>query len=268
LYSNLVSIVMPVYNGADFIEDAVRSVQKQTIQNWELLIADDFSSDDSLKISVAFQKSDPRIRVITTLGRSGPAAARNRAIQRASGRWIAFLDCDDIWHPEKLAATLSFMSQKKLALAFTAYNRKSGSGLESIFVPNSVTMSSLLKTNFIATSTVVIDRGYVPNFAMNESVGYDDYFAWLEILRRGLSAAGLNRELTTYRKSRGSVSSDKLRSARSVFVMMWKDLQLSTPEVIWYFSNYSLRGAVKHFKIFRPLRYLVALAVKKRRKYF
>lgn len=263
---DLVSIVMPVYNGEDFIEDAVRSVQNQTVSNWELLISDDCSSDDSLEIATAFERTDPRIRVIKTGSRSGPAAARNRAIRLSAGRWIAFLDCDDAWHPEKLASTLRFMARKNLALAFTAYNRKSSSGVEPIFVPRSVTLSALLKTNFIATSTVILDRRHVPKFAMNESVGYDDYFAWLEIFRRGLPAAGLNRELTTYRKSQASVSSDKLRSARAVLRMMWRDLQLSPPEVIWYFLNYSLRGAIKHLKVFRWVRYLLAIPARKARK--
>ena len=251
--SHRVSIVMPVFNGADFIREAILSVQAQTTSNWELIIADDLSSDDSVAIARAFAESDNRIHVISASHRNGPAAARNRAIQFAAGRWIAFLDCDDTWHPEKLTSTLTFMRKRNLALAYTAYIRLSGSKTEFIAVPSSASLSSLLKTNFIATSTVVIDRNFVPNVVMNELVGYDDYFAWLEILRAALPVGGLDQALTTYRKSRGSVSNNKLLSARAVLLMMWRDLRLSPVEVVWYFSNYAVRGALKHFEIFRGL---------------
>jgi teichuronic acid biosynthesis glycosyltransferase TuaG len=242
----LVSVVMPVHNGEQYLADAIQSVLGQTFVSWELLVSDDGSSDDSVSITRAFCRRDSRISLVTGATRGGPARARNRAIDVARGRWIAFLDCDDVWQPDKLSATLEFAQLNRLALAYTAYTRVSVKGSVLIQVLSTATYRKLLKSNHIATSTVLVDRELVPDLRMNEAFQPDDYIAWLGILKQGLAVGGLQRATTQYRKSRGSHSNNKVKAARRVFRLYRKQQMLSWPETLWYFGNYAVRGALKH----------------------
>ena len=242
----LVSVVMPVHNGEQYLAEAIQSVLGQTFVSWELLVSDDGSSDDSVSITRAFCRRDSRISLVTGATRGGPARARNRALDVARGRWIAFLDSDDVWQPDKLSATLEFAQLNRLALAYTAYTRLSARGSVLIQVPQTVTYRTLLKSNHITTSTVLVNRELVPDLRMKELFGFDDYIAWLGILSKGLPAGGLRIPLTRYRKHGGSFSSNKLQAARRVFRVYRKQQMLSWPETLWYFGNYAVRGALKH----------------------
>jgi teichuronic acid biosynthesis glycosyltransferase TuaG len=243
---NIVSVIMPVYNGANHIHDAIESVINQTYASWELLISDDVSTDESLGIALSYAELDPRIVVLSGLVRGGPAVARNRAIDEANGGWLAFLDSDDTWHPEKLSQTLEFAQTNELALAYTDYTRLAGSRSVVVRAPRAVTYRKLLHSNVVATSTVLVDRHLVPWLRMNEEHQPDDFIAWLEILREGLRAGGLSIPLTNYRKSAESHSGNKRRAALRVLRVLRYTQRLSWPEIIWYFLNYAIRGAFKH----------------------
>ena len=126
---SLVSIISPAYNAAAFIEQAVKSVQAQDYQNWEMLITDDCSNDNTREIVAALNKIDPRVKLIKQPKNGGPAAARNASVLAATGRYVAFLDSDDWWLPEKLGRQLEFMQRHNAALSYTSYRRVDRDGL-------------------------------------------------------------------------------------------------------------------------------------------
>lgn len=247
----LVSIIMPAYNSEAHITEAITSVLEQTYSQWELIISDDHSSDSTRAIAETFAEADNRILVITSDARSGPARARNRAISLAKGRWLAFLDSDDYWEPDKLRATIEFAQKSDGTLTFTGYrkltepSKKIGNPFP---VSSSVTYFDLLKSNQITTSTVVIDRDRYPNFAMREDVFFDDYVAWLAILKDGHTAMSLPAPLTVYRTGRTSFSSNKVRAAKNVMKIYREVEGLNFPLRCWYFANYALRGILKTFR--------------------
>jgi teichuronic acid biosynthesis glycosyltransferase TuaG len=249
--ADLVSVIMPAHNSEAVIREAVESVRGQSYSHWELIISNDCSSDGTLAIIEALAATDKRILLVNSERQMGPAHARNSAITLASGRWLAFLDSDDYWRPDKLRETIDFARQFHSVLTFTSYqkliepSKKLGS---VISVPTSVGYPDLLKSNEIATSTVVIDLEKCPDFKFREDVFFDDYAAWLNILKGGHRAMSLSAPLTVYRTGRKSFSSNKLRAARNVMKILKDVEKLSAPRRYWFFANYAVRGLLKFFQ--------------------
>ena len=244
MHDNLVSIVVPAYKAASFIERTIDSVLSQTYSDWEMLIADDCSPDDTRAVVAARAQRDPRIRLIALARNGGPAAARNAALAQARGRWIAFLDSDDMWLPDKLRRSLAHAKAHRAALVFTGFRRVShdeGRTGGYIGVPRTLTYRQLLGNTAIATSTVVIDRAITGDVRM-ESVYYDDFVCWLSILKRGHTAFGLDEDLMRYRVVAQSVSRNKGRSAREVWKIYRRVERLGVAAAAWYFWRYALTG--------------------------
>lgn len=245
----LVSVIMPAYNAERFISQAIESVRSQTYKNWELIVCDDQSSDRTRSIIAEFVRFDPRISQVQSVRNAGPGHARNLAIAEGRGRWLAFLDSDDVWDREKLRNTLAHAERCGSALTFTAYQRISEDGSRAgrtIRVPSSVTYRQLLRTNVIATSTVLIDRFKISNFQMVERVFFDDFIAWLQITKEGHKTAGLSAVLTKYRTRKKSFSSNKIRSARKVIWIYRNTESLNTIQTAWYLLHYTTHGILKH----------------------
>ncbi|MEO1960227.1 MAG: glycosyltransferase family 2 protein, partial [Paracoccus sp. (in: a-proteobacteria)] len=212
---DLVSIITPACKAQAIVGQTIGSVIAQTSLNGELLVADDLSPDNTAAVVAEAARSDSRVKLIQCEVNGGPAAARNAALDQAKGRWIAFLDSDDLWLPEKLTSTLAFAKVHKSALSFTGFRRMSmDSGVVGRFVPvpKKMTYRKLLGNTAIATSTVLIDRVIVDGLRMRP-VFYDDFVCWLEILKRGHEAHGLNEDLMRYRVVPNSFSRNKRRSA-------------------------------------------------------
>lgn len=246
----LVSIICPAYNAARWITATVRSVQAQTHTQWELLVSDDCSTDDTRAIVAQLASEDDRIRLIGLTRNSGPAEARNAALAVARGRWIAFLDSDDLWLPEKLARSLHHARHQGAALVYTAYRRINAEATVTghlIHVPASITYRQLLGHTAIATSTVLLDRQKTGEIRM-QRVYYDDFVCWLGLLRQGLKASGLDEDLMRYRVVGGSVSRHKGRSAAKVWDIYRRTLGLGRPAATWHFLNYAARALLKYRK--------------------
>lgn len=246
--ANLVSIITPAYCASDYISETIESVLRQTYTNWELIIVDDKSNDDTLKVARAYGERDARILVIESLINGGPAAARNIGLSNSRGDWVAFLDSDDLWHPEKLNKTLSFALARSSAFTYTAYRRMSNDGLEIggiVNVPKSLTYKQLLGNTAIATSTVLINRRIVGSFEMKKTY-YDDFVCWLSILKRGYVAYGLDEPLMQYRKTKNSISRNKIKSALKVWSTYRVDLKLNMWESARSFFGYALNALVKY----------------------
>lgn len=222
----LVSIITPFYKAEQVIRKTIASVQAQTYPNWELLLIDDCSPDDSANIVRQLQTEDPRIRYHRLKENSGAAVARNMALEMARGEYLAFLDSDDLWHPNKLSLQLQFMGENKCAFCFTRIefiDCKGNRVKESRPIPELVDYDLLLRQTVIATSTVMIDRRQIPPFHMPHRRSGQDYATWLLLLRHTDYAYGLNECLTSYRLSDNSLSSNKLSSVRQVFDIQTQD---------------------------------------------
>lgn len=247
---SLVSIITPAYRAAPFLAETIQSVQGQTYADFEMLIVDDCSPDDTAQVVGRFAAADPRIRLLRQPVNQGPAAARNRALAEARGRWIAFLDSDDLWLPEKLDRQLAFHRAMDATLSYTAYRRISADGLRvgrPIRVPDRLDYRRLLGNTGIATSTVLIDRTKTGPFFMKRTY-YDDFACWLELLRRGGTAVGLQEDLMRYRVVGGSVSRNKARSARQVWRTYREVEGLGLLRSAWSFANYASRGLLKYWR--------------------
>ncbi|WP_128926870.1 glycosyltransferase family 2 protein [Bradyrhizobium guangxiense] len=243
----LVSIITPSWNVERFIEETVASVQAQTFGDWELLIADDCSTDRTPAIVAEIGARDPRVKLIRMPKNGGPALARQAAIDKAEGRYLAFLDSDDLWLPTKLEHQLAFARDKRAALSYTAFRRIDEANTMAgrlIEVPAELSYDQLLKNTSIATLTALVDREISGPVAMTNE-GYDDFCLWLSILRRGHIAHGLNEDLARYRVRGSSVSSRPVRSAKWVWNIYRNIEQLPLLKSAWCFGHWGARAWLK-----------------------
>lgn len=216
----LVSIVTPVYKAERFIEQTIQSVQAQTYGQWELLLVDDCSPDQSSAIIGRLAKDDHRIRHIQLAQNGGAAVARNEGIKRAQGEYLAFLDADDLWTADKLERQLAFMADRQADFVFASIQPVDESGQPQkapIPVPAKADYHYLLGHTVIATSTVLLRRSAVGTFSMPLLRGGQDYATWLMLLRKVGCAYGQNECLTKYRVCSDSLSSNKLSSVKQVY---------------------------------------------------
>ena len=244
--NNLVSIITPSFNSGRFIQECIDSVLSQTYDNWELLIVDDYSTDNSLQIIKKY--NDKRIQLIELDGNVGAAEARNVAIRQAKGKYIAFLDSDDLWEPQKLEKQISFMEKEDIAFSFSTYQPMSEDGSKRysiIHAPKTVTYSSYLKNTIIGCLTVVIDREKTGDFEMPNIRSSHDMALWLLIMRRGFDAYGLDENLARYRIVSASNTASKWRAAKDVWKVYREVEKLSFFYSSWCFLNYAFNALVK-----------------------
>lgn len=244
----LVSIITPAYKAGAFIAETIHSVQKQNYRHWEMLIVDDCSPDNTCDVVEAKMASDPRIRLLRHTDNGGPAKARNTALAQARGRYIAFLDSDDLWLPQKLERQLKFMCEQKAVISFTCFRRISADGSKQgrlVAIPKRLTYGQLLRNTAIATSTAIVDRDLSGPFAMKLTY-YDDFTLWLDLLKRGFVAHGLREDLMRYRVLGKSVSRNKGKSARMVWNTYRQVEGLGVVFASWCFVNYAFRAFLKY----------------------
>jgi len=206
---SIVSVVMPAYNCEKFIEQAVRSVLSQTFTDWELIVVDDCSDDETANIVKGF--ADFRVRIIENNENLGGAASRNLAIRLARGRYIAFLDADDTWERDKLQTQLSFMQSQNVAFCFSGYKviYEGSPRVDMIKVPEKVGFTQLLKHNYIGCLTAVYDTWPYGKIYMPLVKKRQDFALWLEILKKCDFAYSVPDALGSYRVRPGTLSSSK-----------------------------------------------------------
>lgn len=247
----VVSIIMPCHNGASYIVDAIKSVQNQTFDDWELLVIDDHSSDDSLQILRNFAKEDNRIRLFENTKSTGlPSTPRNLGIQNAKGRFIAFLDCDDEWLPLKLEKQLLLFDDEKCAVGFSYYIKmnKNGNNCSKIITsPKIVTYKQLLNGDCIGNLTGIYDSQKVGKVYQKE-IHAEDYLMWLEILRKGFVAKNTSTLEAKYRVSFKSTSGNKFKSAMWNWHIYKNELSLPFMESLYHFLIYIVKGLIKFLK--------------------
>ncbi len=239
---------MPVHDAGPFLDSAIDSLRSQTLTEWELLAVDDGSGDDSPSILARAAMRDPRIRLLSTGGKRGPAAARNVAMAAARGRYLAFLDADDLWHPDKLSRQTQAMARTGVPLSCTAYLRRNiATGREVVVgVPLRATRADLLKTNTIACSTAMIDAAQFGQRRMQPLRRSEDFAFWLDLLTATPAALGLPEVLAIYRQHARSLSARKRHAAADTWTLYRRALQMPLADALWYFSHYALRGTLRH----------------------
>lgn len=243
---DLVSIVIPVYNSEKFLKDTIKTVEEQTYTNWELIFVDDCSKDNSVKIIQNEGEKNPKVKLIELEQNSGAAIARNAGINAAKGRYIAFLDADDLWNKEKIEKQVKFMKKNNYAFSFTGYEfaNENGKGNGKIVkVPEKINYKQALKNTTISTITVMFDMNelskediYMPN------VKSEDTATWWRILKSGYIAYGLNENLSYYRRSNGTLSANKLEAIKRIWNLYRKVEKLNLFYSIYNFCFYAINA--------------------------
>lgn len=241
----LVSIITPVYKAEKFIRETIQSVQEQTYENWEMILVNDVSPDKSVDIINEEATRDSRIRLLHLEENSGAAIARNTAINAAKGKFIAFLDSDDYWHPEKLERQIQYMIERDLPFSFTAYEIMTEDGTKTgkiVRVPEQIDYEGLLRNTIIGCLTVVLDKEKIGKIEMVNIRTRQDLVLWLDILKRGHIAYGLNEVLAYYRKVEGSISSNKFKTAQRNWKVYREIEGLSLLKSVFVFLSYAYHG--------------------------
>ena len=244
-----VSVVMPAYNSAAWLRAAVASVAAQTFQDWELVIVDDGSSDATPELARELAAGDARIRALFEPANKGAGAARNAGIAAAHGRYLAFLDSDDVWSPDKLRRQLHFMREGDRAFTFTRYRKVDAQGRRlggTIKMPDRVAYTDVLKHCCMSTPTVMLDRDRLKDIRMPELSHGEDHVLWLSMLEQTPHAHCLQEELTQVLVRPDSLSGDKLHKARMQWGVYRRTLGLPFFAALWYWLHYAFHGALKY----------------------
>lgn len=245
----LISIITPAFNAEKYIEDTIESVLAQTYQNWEMLIVDDCSVDNTVQMVEKYCAMDLRIKLIRHSKNQGVAATRNTALAQAKGAYIAFLDSDDMWLPMKLETQYSYMEKNDFAITYTAYQKYVSETNEKgkiIIVPAEMTQKTVLYNTAIACLTVMINREQVGDFQMPLLNHSEDQCTWRTILLRGYTAHGLNENLALYRISSNSMTAKKCSAAKRQWMVYRKYYDFSVVKSCVYFISYALHAVIKH----------------------
>ncbi|RTQ93161.1 glycosyltransferase family 2 protein [Lysinibacillus telephonicus] len=245
----LVSIITPTYNASKFINETVQSVWNQTYQNFEHIIVDDCSRDNTWDILEGLEKENSRIKLLRMDKNSGAALARNKAIQLSKGKYIAFLDSDDLWEPRKLELQVQFMQNHNIAFSFTNYKMIDESGQDlyrEVKCPKVINYRDLLKNTTIGCLTVMLDKDKIGKITM-PNLQPEDTALWLRILKKGHSAYCLQETLASYRLVSNSVSSNKWKVAKRMWKVYRTSEKLNIFSSFCYFFNYAWNAVRKHY---------------------
>ena len=243
------SIVLPVYNSAQYLNQAITSVLQQTMPDFELLAIDDCSTDDSLQHLHQWAAHDKRIQVITNAQNMGVADVRNKGIQLAKGRYIAFLDSDDSWQPDKLGQQLDWMAQYDCDFCCTAYDMVDEQGKfikTRMLNKQQIKLADLLKENYICCSSVMLRSEIAKANAMDGHYAHEDYVYWLKLLQNGAKGCVLDKCLTKYRVLQTSRSANKGRAAQGRWEVYRRYLGYGVLKSGWYFLHYAVNGVRKY----------------------
>ena len=245
-----VSIITPTYNSANYIIDTIVSVQRQSYQNWEMLIVDDFSSDETCEIVVDMRKKDSRIRLMQKKENGGAAMARNMALENATGRFIAYLDADDLWYPEKLRMQVSFMLENGYGFTCTSYEVISDIGTtlnKYVHMLPKLDYMGYLCNNLLQTVGIMADITIVDKqcLVMPLILRRQDAATWLQVLKSDVCCYGLDIILAQYRRTKNSLSSNKFKAVRGIWAL-YRDIEkLSFPLSCYCFIRYAFLAVWK-----------------------
>lgn len=249
-----VSIITPSWNSEKYIEKTIESVQNQTYSNWEMIIVDDCSTDKTVEIVEEISKIDSRIKLLRQSTNAGAAKARNRSLSESSGRYVAYLDADDIWKPTKLEKQIDFMKAQNCGFSCASYEVIDDEGnalnkevhmLPSVDYVGFLT-NNLLQTVGIMVDTSIIDKKYL---VMPDIRRRQDAATWLQVLKAGYKCYGIDEVLAEYRRAENSLSSNKVKAVKGVW-SLYRDIEkLSLPFSCYCFVRYAVMAVWKRIYI-------------------
>lgn len=249
-----VSIITPSFNSEKYITKTIESVQKQTYQNWEMIIVDDCSTDRTCDIVEEFAKFDSRVKLIRQRKNGGAGRARTYALQKSTGRFIAYLDADDIWKPEKLEKQVEFMNQYNYGFSCVSYEVISDDGTslnKYVYMLPKVNYVGFLTNNLLQTVGIMVDTDIVDKkyLIMPDIRRRQDAATWLQILKAGYKCYGMDEVLAEYRRTENSLSSNKIKAVKGVWQLYRRIEKLSFPFSCYCFVRYAVLAIWKRIYI-------------------
>ena len=247
--NGLVSIITPSYNSAKHIAETIQSVQNQSYTNWEMIIVDDCSSDNTEEIVKKIQQSDTRVHFLKLDKNSGSGIARNKGIEQATGDYMTFIDSDDIWFPDFIKNSIEAIQTSKTPFVFSSYKR-SNEELEFIYsdfiVPQKVTYTDILKSNSISCLTAFLDikilgKKYMPKIRKRQDMGL-----WLQYLKEIPCAYGIQQTQAIYRIRENSLSRNKLNLLKYQWEFYRDVEKLNIFQSLYYMLHWMYRGFMKY----------------------
>ncbi|WP_027375754.1 glycosyltransferase family 2 protein [Kaistella palustris] len=246
-----VSIITPVYNSARFLQETANSVLSQTFSDWEWLVTDDGSTDNSAAILTNL--NDHRIKITCSDQNGGAGRARNISLEKASGRYITFLDADDYWEPTFLEEMISFMIKEKAELAYSNYARcdeNLNPEIADFKADKEVTFYNLLKTCRLSLLSSMYDSERVGKVYFPAGSKREDHVMWLNLLKKIPVGKPLNRTLAKYRMHATSISRKKTHIMKDQYLVYKDYMKFSTIKSLYYTANWALNGFMKYSKFF------------------
>lgn len=245
----IASVVMPSYNEQKNIEAAIRSVMRQTLQDWELLVVDDCSTDATVSIVKKLMQEDERIKLICSNCNQGVAAARNHGLDLCRGDYVALMDSDDIWFPDKLAKQIQLAQEKAADIVYCSYQiiNDAGSSICADFiVPPATDFQASLTQSVMSCSTILLSREIVDHYRFSTKYYHEDLALWLQLLKDGYKAFGVEEVLASYRLSSGTRASNKLRTVYHRWKIYRKMMGFSVFQSSKLLIRYALLGLQKY----------------------
>lgn len=252
--NELVSIIMPSYNTGRYISETVDSVLAQTCDNWELIIVDDCSTDDTDEI-ISPYLADKRIKYLKNDVNCGAAISRNRALSEAKGKWIAFLDSDDLWHPKKLEKQIAFMEKNGYHFSYTRYDEideNSKPNGRSVVGPKRVTRQGMYNYCWLGCLTVMYDADVVGLIQIADIKKNNDYAIWLKVCKKA-DCYFLDESLASYRKRSGSISNQSYLKLIKWHYKLFREAEGANPVYALFCTFRNLL-----FGVYKKLRYVKA----------
>lgn len=247
----LVSIITPCFNAESTISQTIESVLAQTYRNWEMLIIDDGSTDGSIELIKEYKSQDNRIKLLKTQYPSGsPSKPRNIGIDYAKGTYVAFLDSDDLWMPEKLEKQVAHLKKYNLALSYSYYEKMDWQGKRDnrqIKTCSHSTYNSLLKSNAIPCLTSIVSRDSIGNTRF-KNIPQEDFCFWLDILKKGYQASNLCEVTALYREAKNSRSANKFKMFKGYWNVIYNHQHIPFVKCCYYMITYTLKGFAKYLK--------------------
>lgn len=245
-----VTIVTPSWNSEKYISEAIKSVQGQTYQNWEMIIVDDCSTDRSTEIIEHFSQQDHRIKLLKQQKNAGAAKARTRSMMAGTGRFVAYLDADDIWKPDKLKKQIQFMREKDCGFSCTSYeviDDKGNPKNKYVYMLPKVDYVGFLTNNLLQTVGIMVDTEKVDKklLIMPDLRRRQDAATWLQILKAGYQCYGMEDVLAEYRRTQGSLSSNKIKAVKGIWYLYRNIEELSFPFSCYCFGRYAFKAVWK-----------------------
>lgn len=248
MISDLISIILPVYNSEKYLNNCIESIINQSYKNWELIIVDDCSTDSSSKILEYYSLKYPNVVVLRQNTNSGAGSSRNLGLRKASGSFIAFIDSDDIWDNDKLNNQIVFMKKNNCAISFHSYRLIDEGGLSKnkiIYATESLNYYSYLKNTIIGLSTAMINLNITGSVEFSLFRTRQDTLLWLNLLKSGYTAMGIIEVNSSYRIRNNSISSNKFSAAKKVWEIYFINQKLGFFRSCYFFFFYALNAILK-----------------------